>query len=623
VLRIEVPGSLRVDGRISADGLDGSLDAGGGAGGSIWMTVGTLSGSGKITANGGAGLGSAGGGGGGRLAVTYSLSDFSGTIEALGGPGLTGGGAGTVYINSADGALNRLLIENAGLAGTNTPLSSAYRLPPPPFDLVISGGAGVQPLTPLPLLSNLMITAGSSLTLPPGGPTNLALLVLKNLQVASGGLVSATAHGYGQGLGPGAGSSSGGDGAGGGYGGMGGTSISGAAGGAAYGSLTQPIDQGSGGGAGTTTYTSGSEGGGAIRLSVGGVLTVNGALTADGDAGLQDNSGGGSGGSIWISASTLAGSGWISASGGSGELYGGGGGAGGRIAIYSPANSYTGVVFTAAAPGANFGQSGSVFESDLPAFQVTSQFPSGAFTNLVGRIELTFSDVINPLNLSAAGFTLYTPAGPLPGSSMILSVPAPSTLRFQFPAQNLVGDYQLVLRSGVTSLLGQALPQVYTGSFSVTLPVVSGTVTDTNGQPVAGVLMQSFTWPAGAVVTDSNGTYSVGVPRGWYGRVTPAFANSMFIPSQRTYLDLTLSATNQNYVMVGTIAPQLTATVTTNNFSITWQGLAGVSYRVWWSTNLTYWQPYGAVIYGSNNIIELPMPSSGQSFGFVRVQASD
>jgi len=62
----------------------------------------------------------------------------------------------------------------------------------------------------------------------------------------------------------------------------------------------------------------------AIRLTVAGQLTVDGLVSAKGGDGLQDNAGGGSGGSIWLSARKLAGAGQIAANGGGGELYNGG-----------------------------------------------------------------------------------------------------------------------------------------------------------------------------------------------------------------------------------------------------------------------------------------------------------
>src|SRR5204863_7160226 len=100
-----------------------------------------------------------------------------------------------------------------------------------------------------------------------------------------------------------------------------------------------------------------------IRLSVGGTLDIEGRLTANGNAGIQDDSGGGSGGSIWVSAGKLTGTGSIRADGGDGDLYAGGGGGGGRLAIYSPANTFTGLVSVAAGDGAFTGQMGTVFSS--------------------------------------------------------------------------------------------------------------------------------------------------------------------------------------------------------------------------------------------------------------------
>jgi hypothetical protein len=69
-------------------------------------------------------------------------------------------------------------------------------------------------------------------------------------------------------------------------------------------------------------------------------VRINGTLSADGEAGSTDNGdyagGGGSGGSIWIQAYIIEGSGTLSANGGyggDGTGADGGGGAGGRIAL--------------------------------------------------------------------------------------------------------------------------------------------------------------------------------------------------------------------------------------------------------------------------------------------------
>jgi len=121
--------------------------------------------------------------------------------------------------------------------------------------------------------------------------------------------------------------------AGGGYGGRGGNNNCcgfPAAGGISYGSLTQPTDLGSSAG------SRGGDGGGAVRLSVAGTLTIDGAIRANGQN-ATPGQGGGSGGSIWIDAVTLNGIGTITANGGNGVLgaNGAAGGGGGRIAIYA------------------------------------------------------------------------------------------------------------------------------------------------------------------------------------------------------------------------------------------------------------------------------------------------
>lgn len=77
------------------------VEGGGGAGGSIWLDVGSLAGSGMISANG-AGSDQHGAGGGGRIAIYYATNAFTGNVRAYGGtPGdwtnHKTGGAGTIY----------------------------------------------------------------------------------------------------------------------------------------------------------------------------------------------------------------------------------------------------------------------------------------------------------------------------------------------------------------------------------------------------------------------------------------------------------------------------------------------------------------------------------------------
>ncbi len=140
-LGLTVKGTLILDGTITANGVEGTFAGdGGGSGGSILLTVGTLIGDGLVSADGGAGSGLGGGGGGGRIAIAATLSAFSGKWTAFGGPGYNAGGAGTVFVRStASSREDFLLVDNAGRAGTNTPLFGVT-----PMNFLVKGGASVR-----------------------------------------------------------------------------------------------------------------------------------------------------------------------------------------------------------------------------------------------------------------------------------------------------------------------------------------------------------------------------------------------------------------------------------------------------------------------------------------------
>jgi len=617
-VNLNVTGTLLVNGRLSANGSDGGYNSGGGSGGSLYLNfVNILAGNGIIAANGGAGNGAAGGGGGGRIALVCNSNNFTGTLSAYGGGGNSPGGAGTIYTRVK--TTNTLIVNNGGIIGTNTPLDVAYGVPTSLFDLNISGGAKVVPTSPLPLLADLNIDSSSTLTAPVA-QTNLVLAVLNNATVA--GNLTVDNLGWAQGTGPGAGTNSASKGSGGGYGGSGGASSSGAAGGITNGSFMQPVDFGSGGGQGQAQPVGGSEGGGDIRLSVGGILNVSGNLSANGDFGWQDDSGGGSGGSLLITANTLTGGGNISVNGGSGAQAGGGGGGGGRIAIYAPSMLFTGTTNANGGGGFTPGQPGTIYYSSAPlGFQISSQSPSGLVSNVVSSVDLTFNEAVASGSVSGATFTLTTPAGVLPANNLGVSLNGPSTVHLTFPAQNLLGSYTVQAATTITNIFGQPLAQNYTGSFSITLPMISGTVTTTNGVPVAGVLLQ----PSGLIgaTTDVNGNYAIGVPTGWSGTITPSFGTSAFIPGTLSYTNLPGAVSGQNFVMISTIAPSLTTSVGGGNLTLGWTGLTGVTYQAWVSTDLVNWSLYGSAIPGTNGLQQIVVPLDNSPAVFFRLTASD
>lgn len=363
--RIFVGGLLQIDGQILADGLKGTnAHSGGGAGGSLLLSAQTFSGAGSISAQGGAGEApNGGGGGGGMIAIYFGSNTFTGSVVAFGGAGANFGGAGTVFMQASSNSAGQLLIVNGGTAGTNTffpPLAIS--------DLTISGGAIALATSATFSVSNLFIGSDSSLV--SLDSTLLALTVNGNATVESNGIINANSKST---TGPGGGvvtcsgglTISGGYGTGGGYGGYGGSTVCGRVDGNIYGSITQPTQLGSPGGGSATVAFSAANGGGAINLSVAGTLSLAGNIAADGQSGRVPTGGGGSGGSVWLTAGVLSGNGSISANGGAVDpLGGGGGGGGGRIAVYLITNLFTGTITAHGGTGANAGGPGTVYIFD-------------------------------------------------------------------------------------------------------------------------------------------------------------------------------------------------------------------------------------------------------------------
>ena len=87
---------------------------------------------------------------------------------------------------------------------------------------------------------------------------------------------------------------------------------------------------------------------------------------------------------------------------------------------------------------------------------------------------------------------------------------------------------------------------------------------------VPGVTLSYVNGTPRTVVSDANGNYSIGVPAGWSGTVTPSRTAFVFSPPSRTYSNLASNQTAQNYA--ATIA---TFTITGNT------GVGGVTLRYW------------------------------------------
>ena len=615
-MKLTVAGTLQLDGRISANGGNAVHEGGGGgSGGSIWLNVGTLSGSGSISVNGGTGDSFVGGGGGGgRIATYFVANNFSGTVSAYGGLGAAAGGAGTIYSRKAGEPVGKVVIDNFGVQGTNTPLASAEN-----FALTLSGNAVVYPSTSPMALSSLLIDSGATFT-HLGTQSNLDLTVFGNAIVQTNGFISVDAKGYnGAAGGPGAGLMLTNDGSGGGYGGTGGASASGITGGVTYGSASQPTDRGSRGGL-NPPYVDFSQGGGAVRMRVSGNLTVNGEISANGNSAFIEGAGGGAGGSIWLTSREIDGSGLIVANGGNGEDSGGGGGGGGRIAINTRSNNFVGDIYAAGGLGANPGQDGTVVVTNIPAPQIIAQSPSDIVNSKVSSVDLTFSSLMNFTTAFSDDFSLDTPNGLLAPGSIQTTSSNLTAIHLTFPTQSDIGYYELQAGPLIEDIYGQTMPTAYIGSFIILPPEISGHVLDSSGSPVPFVTLR----PDGGllpIVTDTHGAYSLEVPLNWVGTITPFRGSSLFVPASHTYTNVTSDLTNQDFVLIKPANLTLSIQQQDNNFTLSWNGIAGVYYQISSSTDMINWIPYNTFS-GGTGPMTIFIPTGPEPAKFFRFRMS-
>ncbi|MBO7721668.1 MAG: hypothetical protein J6T01_04590 [Kiritimatiellae bacterium] len=219
-----------------------------------------------------------------------------------------------------------------------------------PSSIIIGGGAGVYRAVstgenvfdaPISLNCDMHIASGATVTHTSKRSFNtlkltsatgkVDLAVNGSMTIDAGGEVTVKAKGYVAGTGPGRPMATGR--IGGSHGGEGAFQTDAdyysLAHSVCYGSIREPVDYGSG----SSAYC---DGGGAVKLGVSGALTVNGKITAEGGYGASSNeegAQGAAGGSVWVSAGSLAGSGEIQANGGMTWHYCHSAGGGGRVAV--------------------------------------------------------------------------------------------------------------------------------------------------------------------------------------------------------------------------------------------------------------------------------------------------
>src|SRR3989344_9571949 len=409
--------SLSNDGTISADGVNYSS-----SGGSIYIVTNNLNGLGAIRANGG-GIAWPNNfaGGGGRVAVYYQNSSFTGKTEARAGfycfyGCAPSGGSGTAglfdmsnntltvtsqwHFQASDQpfTFGHLIFKNGAkiTSDDNVSITAQDMLVDNSSILTLAEGqilnipeVTINDYSTLSLSENKTLTINnlnvSNYSLITVEPEKVLSLKISNLNIDTGSTVSVDGKGYTGGPGTPPVFYEGGAS----YGGRGGGNSA-----PAYGSADAPTDFGSG--------AEGRRGGGAIRLEISGTLYNDGFVSALGSFSRT------SGGSIYVTAGGLAGSGSFRADGShSGWPYGAIGGAGGRIVLYFNNSSYIPTAtakagqycFYGCAPAAEDGTV--VMNSSGPVCTVDCFSNVLFFPGLMGSRLYETSDIEHPLWVSS------------------------------------------------------------------------------------------------------------------------------------------------------------------------------------------------------------------------------
>lgn len=644
-LRLSIGGIMTLEGKVTANG---TTNLGGGSGGSIYLTVGTLNGAGRIAANGGQGLGNVsighpgGGGGGGRVAIYYGTNNFSGNVTALGGDAWdTPGGAGTILRKRAADAFAQVLIDNGGLMGV-TRLHNGLWPPTEPFLLDLTNSVLVIPMTPL-LLAGLNLTAGAHMT--HDAVFDFNLTILGDAAIAGGCAINVNGKGYPSDKGPGAPKAVGTppyeENSGASHGGVGGAN--GGLPGSIYDQFDGPTELGSGADAAAGTI---STGGGAVRLSVGGSLLIDGSITANGTTG----GGGASGGSVYLTVGTFSGGGIISANGGDsiGNLpiaHIGGGGGGGRIAIYAQNYGFVGQTQVAGGAGSPAyagtpgqpGNPGTIFQAtnSYPLLNIVRQIPSGPLHGAVSSVAVIFNTAANPSSLTADDIVIQTPSGPIPQNLISVGSLGGTLFQINFPAQTAAGTYTVQVGPNIGGLFGQGMDQngngtpgdagdAYSGSFSILQPIIFGSIHSTNGTPIAGLTVRASDGSAIAV-SGADGAYALGVAPGWSGNVIPDSAGWVWTPSSRAYVNLAGDTSNQDFA--GTLAEPLALTTARSASSLhfSWPSALDLHYQFQSTTNLAValWVDEGAPFMGTGGALSTNFTIGAEPQKFFRLQLLD
>ena len=221
-------------------------------------------------------------------------------------------------------------------------------------------------------------------------------------------------------------------------------------------------------------------------------------------------------------------------------------------------------------------------------FDATSADFTGSESDPTDTYVLIYDGAFDP----ASPLTnLYKANDDSPGGSLLSYLPNISLIAGQ--------TYTLVLTSfgagayGPLSMdiTGPGAVTVSTNQYSSDAVTISGSV----GVSGVGATLSYNDGASETAIADGSGNYSLTVPTGWSGTVTPSLAGDTFTPPNMTYSNVTVNQTSQDYTVAGsTSAPTVTTqevtsisdTTATGNGNITSLGTPNpTEYGVVWSTS--------------------------------------
>jgi len=114
-----------------------------------------------------------------------------------------------------------------------------------------------------------------------------------------------------------------------------------------------------------------------------------------------------------------------------------------------------------------------------------------------------------------------------------------------------------------------------------------------------------------ATTTDTNGNYVLGILPGWSGTVVAVGSGFVFAPGSRIYTNVTASISNQNYVAANHARARRVRRASSHQPDDDWFGISGVTYQLYFSSNLWTGCLNGDAFPGTNGPVALPVPTTG------------